>query len=290
MPKSNGPSKGSCGSGAPGRPRRPRLSRPRVVASMLTTAGLIRSTTSAKLTSDVETAPPAGRDAGRAGAFFTVPVSTDSGLKPPAKMAPTRNATTAVSARVTKVKRRIRLLSHYKSPKRVLIQRFDAELARLLEFAPGIRPEHHMSGFFADRLGYAGAEALQRVGRLLARHRRQRAGEHNHLPLQRTHLVRRLRRLARHVHAGLREASDELAVARLVSEQPNRRGHHGADVGHRLQRLDRRVEHGFHRSQIPRQRRGRFFADVPDAERVNQPGQIVRLAALNLRDNVAAHF
>src|SRR3989442_6675474 len=130
----------------PVRPRRPRVSRPRVVASMFTTAGLIRSTTSAKLMSVVAPAPATVR-AGRAGAPFTVPVMTVAGVSPPAKIAPTRNATTAVKAKVTKVKRRDivgagstrpGLLLHYKSPKRLLIQRFDAELARFLEFAPRI--------------------------------------------------------------------------------------------------------------------------------------------------------
>src|SRR5438034_1634154 len=292
MPKSNGPSKGSCRSGAPGRPRRPRLSRPRVVASMFTTAGLIRSTTSAKLTSDVDTAPPAGRNAGRAGAFFTVPVRTEAGVKPPAKMAPTRKATTAVSARVTKVKRRMSLLSHYKSAKRVLIQRFDAELAGLLEFAPRVAAGDQVVGLLAERGGHARAEPLQRGFGLLARHGRQRSREHERLAGERTLVFgrfrHRLRSLTRHVHTGVGQPSDELAVARLIGKQANRRGDHGADVGHRLQLLDRRVEHGLHRSQVPRERRARLFADVADAERVDQTGQVVPLAPLDLFDDVAA--
>ena len=69
VPKSNGPSNGSGASGEPLRPRRRRVSRPRVVASMLTTAGLMRSTTSAKLTGGASAGalPAARRGATAAG-------------------------------------------------------------------------------------------------------------------------------------------------------------------------------------------------------------------------------
>ena len=122
--------------------RRLRGSRPRVVASMFTTAGLMRSTTSAKLTSGMATAgaaAPSGAD-GRGRATGRRDGRLDP---PPAKIAPTRKATTAVSARVTNVKRRDIFLCilapfHYKSQERLLIQRFHAQLLRLLELAPRV--------------------------------------------------------------------------------------------------------------------------------------------------------
>ena len=51
----------------------------------------------------------------------------------------------------------------------------------------------------------------------------------------------------------------------------------GPISGDRLQRLDRRVEHALHRPEVPRQRRRRLLADMADAERVDQPRQVVRL-------------
>src|SRR5437762_134628 len=98
---------------------------------MFTTAGLRRSTTSAKLMSG-----PAAAEApfGAGLTLFTGPAATDDWLlPPPAKIAPTRKATTAVSARLTNVKRRMSGIFHYKSQKRLLIQRFDAELPCLLQ-------------------------------------------------------------------------------------------------------------------------------------------------------------
>ena len=93
-----------------------------VVASMFTTAGLMRSTTSAKLTSGGSgrarrrdaAACRRGTSRARRPARHTV-----GRAKPPATIAPTRNATTAVSASVTNVKRRdIRApVFHYKSQK-----------------------------------------------------------------------------------------------------------------------------------------------------------------------------
>ena len=43
-----------------------------------------------------------------------------------------------------------------------------------------------------------------------------------------------------------------------------------------------------HRPEVPRERRRRLLADVADAERVDQPRQVVLLAALDLLDDVAA--
>ena len=101
------------------------------------------------------------------------PAATEDCVPPPAKIAPTRNATTAVSARVTKVKRRdivaVRPPTlHYKSQKRLLIQRFHAQLARLLQFAPRVGAEHDRAGLLADRSGDPRAQPLERAGRLFA--------------------------------------------------------------------------------------------------------------------------
>src|SRR4051794_25266157 len=103
-PKSSGPSS----DGAEGRaPRGRRLPLPLVVVSMLTTAGFRRSTTSAKLTREamagaaaVRARRPAAADLGEG------PADTAGRTKPPATIAPTRNATTAVSVTVTRVNRR----------------------------------------------------------------------------------------------------------------------------------------------------------------------------------------
>ena len=178
---------------------------------------------------------------------------------------------------------------HYKSAERLLIQRFDAERPGLLELAAGVGPAHHVARLLADGAGDAGAEPLERLGRLLARHRRERARQHEHLARERAGRVgRRLGRLAAHVDAGLLQLRDERLVARFVGKRPDRGGHDRPDLGGGLQRLDRRLQQPVHRPEVPRERRGRLLADVADAERVDQPRQIVALAALDLLDDVAA--
>ncbi len=68
-------------------------------------------------------------------------------------MAPTRNATTAVRVSVTIVKRRdivcgaSGLPLHYKSPERLFIQRFDAELPGLFTLAPRIGSGDEVASF-----------------------------------------------------------------------------------------------------------------------------------------------
>src|SRR5205823_1262708 len=56
------------------------------------------------------------REIGRTAALFGVPITTADRLRPPAKIAPTRNATTAVSATVTNVKRRNMICRVQKDP------------------------------------------------------------------------------------------------------------------------------------------------------------------------------
>ena len=75
---------------------------------MLTTAGFRRSTTSAKLTSEAIAGVPALRAGTNLAAedFAGAPAETADRTKPPATIAPTRKATTAVNVTVTMVKRR----------------------------------------------------------------------------------------------------------------------------------------------------------------------------------------
>src|SRR5438552_7154154 len=289
VPKPNGPSNSSGGSGTPARERRRRVSLPWVVASVFTTAGLIRSTTSAKLTSAAGATPPDGRAAAWTSTLLApLPAATEARGRPPVRMAPTRNATTAVSTTVTRVKRRDISVFNYKLQKRVLIQRFNAELSRLFELAAGVASRHDITRFLAHGPGHARAEAFERFGRLLAAHRRERAGEDEDLAGQWSRIMRRLRRSTDHVDAGLGEPDDELAVAGLVGKCPHRRGHNRSDFGHRLQRLGRRLHDTLHRPEIPREGRRRFLSDVTDSEGVDQAREVVLLAALDLIDDVPA--
>src|SRR5262245_8207436 len=215
----SGPSSGSGGS-IEVRPRRRPRSRPRAVASMFTTAGLMRSTMSAKLTRPFR--PGFGRatvravDAVEAVAVDVAdvvdragaPADTAGRAKPPATIAPTRNATTAVSTTVTTVKRLDMFSiapsghpSHYKVAKLFLVQDLDAESPGLLQFAAGITASDEVVGFLAHRPRHFGAQTLERLGGLLARHRHQRSGEDDGLAGQRSgRLDRRLRQTGRGVH------------------------------------------------------------------------------------------
>src|SRR5512135_1381594 len=109
---------------------------------MFTTAGLMRWTTSAKLATVDPKPPPIGRAAARVAPSFAAPAAIDDRLTPPATIAPTRNATTAVSASVTTVNRRDMgvtpapgggLRIDYKLAEGLFIERFDAERARFLQ-------------------------------------------------------------------------------------------------------------------------------------------------------------
>src|SRR6059058_3923279 len=76
---------------------------------------------------------------------------------------------------------------HYKSQKRVLIQRFDAKLTRLLQFGAGVSTKDHVVGFLTNRCRDARAELFECLGGLFAAHRRQGAGQHEHAPGQRAY-------------------------------------------------------------------------------------------------------
>src|SRR2546428_5071147 len=194
----SGPSSGSGGSIIV-RPRRRDRSRPRAVASMFTTAGLMRSTTSEKLTRPLR-AGVACEMARPLAALTGAPADTAERATPPAKIAPTRNATTAVNTTVTMVKRLdifalaagphprreltltprrgfavrgagwpqalllgrpLGLPSHYKVAKLVFGQDVDAELLGLLQLAPGLGASDEVVGFFTHRPRDLRAEALQ---------------------------------------------------------------------------------------------------------------------------------
>ena len=64
------------------------------------------------------------------------------------------------------------------------------------------------------------AELLESGGRVLTRHRRQRARQHERLAGEWSRLIQG-RRLAFQVHAGLPEATNQLTVARFVGERPD---------------------------------------------------------------------
>src|SRR6266850_2099771 len=240
VPKSNGPSNGSGESGRAGRaPRRRRLC-PRVVVSMLTTAGFRRSTTSAKLTSEAIAGAAAVRAASLSRTAFARPSGNTCPREPaemadrdtpPATIAPTRKATMAVSATVTSVKRRDISDFHYMRPELLLVPGFQAQLARFLELAPGFTPIYDDAGFLADRPGHFRAQSLERARRFLARHGRERPGQDESLPRQRARLIGRLRRLAGHVHPGGFQARHQFLIPRLLREASHRRSDDRADLG-----------------------------------------------------------
>src|SRR6185436_8940842 len=147
VPKSYGPSYGSDGSAGRAPPRRRREPLLLAVVSMFTTAGFSRSTTSAKFTRD-GIAGPAGPRAGRltGAGLSATPAVTAERATPPARIAPTRKATTAVRATVTRVNRRDisgSIISAQERQKLCLVHPLDAQLLRLLQFAARLGAEHH---------------------------------------------------------------------------------------------------------------------------------------------------
>src|SRR5215471_5933039 len=80
------------------------------------------------------------------------------------------------------------LAFHYKFTKRFLIQRFDADLSCLFELAPSVGARHEIRRLLADRTGDARTQLLERRRGLLARHRRERAGQDEDLTRERSRL------------------------------------------------------------------------------------------------------
>ena len=233
--------------GVGARPRRPALRRaPATVASMFTTAGLIRSTTSAKLTSDpaaLAGAPPAALAAPD---DFGAAASIDERCTPPATMIPTRKADDGgegdgdereaarhMTSSLSIIRARNAASSSVSTPS---CRAFSSLL-------PASLPATTIAGLLADRPGTFAPSRSSACGGLLARHRRQRAGQHEHLPGERARLDRSGSGawLVMLTPAAARRA-DEVPIARLVGERAHRRGDDRADLGRRLQRLDRRVE------------------------------------------------
>src|SRR4051812_33459534 len=163
----SGASRGSGGSIA-GRPRRRPRSRPRAVASMFTTAGLIRSTMSAKLTRPFsEALACASVRPGTAALLAGAPADTAERATPPATIAPTRNATNAVSTTVTMVKR-LDISLHYKGLKRGFVEDLDAKFLGLVQLGARVGASHDIVGFLAHRPRDLRAQTVERLGRFLA--------------------------------------------------------------------------------------------------------------------------
>ena len=125
---------------------------------MLTTAGLMRSATSAKFTTPASDAGR-GRSLGAASRAVAVDTTGVLGTPPPARMMPTRNATVDESASVMNVKRldivrmpRIRLPEGlrllYYCPERLFRQRLDPQRLGFLQLAAGVGADNQIVTFF----------------------------------------------------------------------------------------------------------------------------------------------
>ena len=287
-------------------PRRRRLPA-RVVASMLTTAGLRLSATSAKFTS------PGAMAAGRlsAGAAAAGSAGKSAGSRRARRrkfhlrrrrVGRRRRAQAARGDAEQKGHhRRQRQRDEGKGPEHSENYKptsfrnaasSSTEMPSASAFAsllPGIGAGHDVVGLLADRAGDFSAARLDRFGGRFARHRRERAGQDERLAAQRSG---RRRGGHRRVHLQPRggELSDERLVLRLVEIFPNGGGDDGADVGHGLKLLFRRGQQRVHRAERAGQRLRAALADMADAEAVNQPPEIARLAALDLCDEIGGRL
>ena len=86
------------------------------------------------------------------------------------------------------------------------------------------------------------------------------------------------------------ESSHEVAIMRLVGKLAHGGRNDRTDLRDSLEHLEGRVQHAVHGAEISRQGCRGLLANVAYAKTVDQAGQIVLLAALDLLDDVAAHF
>src|SRR5215207_5583729 len=95
----------------------------------------------------------------------------------------------------------------------VLVERGDAELLRLRQLRAGALADHDVAGLLRHAAGDLAAARLELGLRLFARHRRQRAGEHEGHPLERGDVGAHLRlRRTLDVDPGLDQPTHEVTV------------------------------------------------------------------------------
>ena len=161
-----------------------------------------------------------------------------------------------------------------------------AERLRLGELAARVGAGDDVIGLLRHAARHLAARGFEQRLRLVARQRRQRAGQHERASGQRTRRRAPRRALAASARRRLRNCVDHLAIVRLGEEIANRFGEHRADVAHleqlRLGRRHQRIERAEMRGQVARRR----FADVADAERVDEARQRRRAARVDRRDDV----
>src|SRR5688572_20011925 len=159
----------------------------------------------------------------------------------------------------------LQILQHFREF--FLLQDGYAQGAGLLELAAGVLAGDHEIGLFGHRAGHFVPFRLDRGARLVARHAGELAGEDEAFDRS---LCARCPRDRRPAHAPRDQVFQGLPVVRLVEEMADRARDHRSDV-RRLQQL--LLGGVFQRRQVAemaRQVARRGFADVADAERVDQ--------------------
>src|SRR3990172_8669500 len=151
-----------------------------------------------------------------------------------------------------------------------LIEDRDPERFGLRELRTRIGPRDHVIGLLRHRAGDLAAARFDELRRLVARHARQRPGQHE--------------RLARGASAGggatppllppdpgLAERLNNLAIVPFREELADRRRNDRPHVGHLPQRVFVRVHEGFQRAEVTGQITGGGLADVADPEPIDEP-------------------
>src|SRR5258706_5605162 len=144
----------------------------------------------------------------------------------------------------------------------------DTERAGLVELGSGVFAGDHVIRFLRHRAGHLVPLRFDRRTRLVAAHPRESTSQDEGLGC--AVVTSRGRFAFRPGHAGLEQRLDDAPVVLLVEELAHRARHHRADVGYLQEGFLARLQQGRQIAEMPGEIAGRAFADVADAERVDE--------------------
>src|SRR5229473_169063 len=180
------------------------------------------------------------------------------------------------------------LLQH--RSERSFVDHFHAQLFRFIKFRTGLDPGHDEIRFLADRSRDPAAVRLDQGTSFVARHTRKRAGQDEYLA--REPLISGWARLILGLcpDTGGAQTVAQTFVPRIVEPVTDALRHRQTDLVNLVQLFDRRFGQALQRSEMPRQDAGRAFANVSNAEAVNQMPEVARLTRLDLPEHVRCGF
>src|SRR5262245_38795028 len=150
------------------------------------------------------------------------------------------------------------------------VEHREAERLGLRELRTGLGPGHDVIGLLRHRAAHLPALREYQLGRRFPREVGQSSGQDEGLPC-RPPLRRGTQRALGPRHPGLAQRADHVPVVPFAEKAADRSRHDRSDVRHALEGLFVRIQQRLERAEVGRQIPCRRLADVPDAQRIDEP-------------------